>query len=278
MPSIREKVRRKVSRAIRDFEMFTRKDKLLIALSGGKDSVTLLLVMRELNYTIEALYIDLGVPSFSEVSEKVVREICERENIPLHIVRAEQEKQISVQNVTQEYPSKECNICGTLKRQLFNRFALENRFDVLLVAHNLDDEAAMLFGNNRNWDFSYLRKSLPVLHGKPGFVKRAKPLCYVREEETKLYTRDLSLPVVSDSCPFSTGKSRRKYDEILEFSDERFTGFTETYYRSFLGNAALLQSLPEEQVTLQPCEECGELSATKLCRLCAVKQGLWRKS
>lgn len=256
--------------------MFSRDERLLLALSGGKDSATLLLALKQLEYNFDALFVNLGIDNFSDASEKTVREICERENIKLHVVYAKQEKQLEIGALPEKYFGKECNVCGTLKRQLFNNFSLEHGYDVLLVAHNMDDEASMLFSNNRKWDYNYLRKSFPVMPAKNGFVKRAKPLCLVRESETKAFAEEQELNIVEKTCPFSSETSRRKYEQIFAHAETLLPGFLEQYYINFLHNFSSLAFLPEEEVTLNECEQCGEFTPARLCRLCAVKEGSWR--
>ena len=70
-----------------------------------------------------------------------------------------------------------CSACGLSKRHLFNQAALDGGYDVVATGHNLDDEAAVLFGNILRWDAEYLGRQLPVLPAGDGFVARSSRWC-----------------------------------------------------------------------------------------------------
>jgi tRNA(Ile)-lysidine synthase TilS/MesJ len=276
-PRLYLKVKSKINGAINDFSMFNRSDRIAVALSGGKDSVTLLLILKELNYNVEAFFIDLGIKNFTPKSLAYVNYICDEFNIKFNVLKASDFAGFTVDETTGTYPGMQCGICGTVKRQMFNRFAAENGFDVLAVGHNMDDEAQMLLANNIKWDMDYLKKSFPVLDAKPGFVKRVKPLCYLREPDIKKFIKETGIEVLHCQCPHSAHGSRKKYSKILFFAASLFPGFIESYYLNFLKNHQKLKHVPTTEPVLSSCKSCGELSSSDLCRLCAIKQNLWRK-
>lgn len=270
----------KVNKAVKDFSMFHREERLLLALSGGKDSVALLFFLKKLNFKVEALHIDLGIENFSKESWAVCRQVCDHLDVPLHYVSSAQEKSLAVDNIPVMYQGNECAICGSLKRQLFNAFALENHFDVLLVAHNMDDEAVMLFANNKNWDFSYLKKSYPLVAAQKGFVRRAKPLVYCREKELQIVGEEIfsahNFKKITSSCTYAKAGSRLRYTKIFDSIAKEYPNFLTEYYKNFLKNYSVIENIVQDNIVLQPCEQCGELTVASLCRICAVKQKKWR--
>ena len=272
-----KKIYRKINRAIQDFSMFDRKDKIAVALSGGKDSVTLLLALRDLNFQVEAFHIKLGIDKFSGKSLAYAEYIEQEYGVKVHTVSAKEMTGFGVDEISPSYRGKECAICGTIKRRIFNRFALDHGFDVLAIGHNMDDEVAMLFGNNIRWDIPYLQKSLPVLEARQGYIKRVKPLCYLREHEIKAYVKESGIEVLHCQCPYSAKTSRKKYNKIMKYSSELFPGFVENYYHRFLAEHQNLGAAPEASAPkLTPCPDCGELTSSGRCRLCMIKQGLWK--
>lgn len=268
-----QKIIRRVNNAIKDFAMFSRNDRVLLAVSGGKDSLVLALVLRHLNYNFEVLHIDLHIQGYSREACDKVSNFCEFHEIPFTIISSFDAVGLEVGKLNTA--NKTCAVCGSIKRQIFNSFASEKGLNVIAVAHNLDDEAAMLFANNRLWHFDYLKKSLPVLQAKQGFVKRVKPLCYVRESELKEFSEQAGIDVVKTTCPFSRYGSRLKYNHILAHAENEFSGFAYDYYLSFIRQFRLVESIEAEQLELQPCKECGELTTSGYCRLCRVKKGEW---
>lgn len=271
-----QKIKRKVNRAIADFSLFNRQERLLLALSGGKDSLALLWLLQNLNFRVEALHVHLGIKDFSYASLRVCQRHCRLANVPLHVVDAFEEKGLHVPSIPTQYEGKQCNICGTLKRQIFNAFALRNGFDVLLVAHNMDDEAAMLFANNKKWNYAYLKKSYPRLDAREGFVARAKPLVYCRENELRELAREQNYAAVEFACPHSEKGSRRHYNEIFSVISQKYPYYIEEYYKDFLKSYSQLAAINDEKIVLRPCAQCGELTSAVLCRLCSVKQKSWR--
>lgn len=273
----RKKIYRKINRAIHDFSMFERKDKIAVALSGGKDSVTLLLALKDLGYQVEAFHVKLGIDNFSPKSLAYAEYIEQEYSIKVHTVSTKNYGGFGIDEISPLYRGQECAICGTLKRRIFNRFALDHGFDVLAVGHNMDDEVAMLFGNNIRWELSYLQKSLPVLESREGYIKRVKPLCYLREAEIKAYIKRCDIEVLHCQCPYSAKGSRKKYNKIMKYSSELFPEFVENYYRRFLAQSENLKKIPAGPAPeLKPCPECGELSSSQKCRLCRIKEGLWQ--
>ena len=167
-------------RAIETYEMVTPGDRILVAVSGGKDSLALWDVLLRLGYQADGLYIDLGIEagSYSLESRRCAETFAASHAAHLQIYEAEAELGASIPQaarLTRRGRDKPCSVCGLSKRHIMNRAALEGGYDVLVTGHNLDDEAATLFGNTLNWQVGYLQRQGPVLAGRPGLVRKAKP-------------------------------------------------------------------------------------------------------
>lgn len=271
-----EKLRIKINQALHRYPMISSKDKILLALSGGKDSIFLAYMLKKMGFDFEALFVDLEIGDYSKASQRISAEFCRQRNIPLHVVRARDRVHFSIEEKESLYPGQACSLCGSVKRKIFNEFALEKSFTVLLVAHNMDDEALFLFANNRRWDWSYLRKSLPVQEAKTGFVKRAKPLCFCREEEILLFMQDLSLEYWGGFCPYTRRHGLNRNQEILKAAESIDKDFIVQYYKNFLRNSSNFQFLPSEKVELKNCEVCGALTNGNICRVCRIAKGEWQ--
>jgi tRNA(Ile)-lysidine synthase TilS/MesJ len=135
-----------IEKFIKKYSMFTLHDRILVAVSGGKDSLALWDVLIRLGYQADGLYIGLGIEGETGYSEQ--------SNYGLSI------PEMSERTLRGKKP---CSVCGLTKRHVMNRVARDGGYNVLATGHNLDDEAAVLFGNTLQWLSGYLVRQGPVL-------------------------------------------------------------------------------------------------------------------
>src|SRR3989442_11273312 len=157
--------------------MFTTADRVLVAASGGKDSLSLLDILRKLGYQADAFYVDLGIGEYSRQSKAKVERYTSEHGIPLHVHELKEDEGAGINDLADLVHRPTCSVCGMLKRYHFNRTAVEKGYHVLATGHNLDDEAARLLGNVLHWQGEDLEKQGPTLPGSGGGVaKKGKPL------------------------------------------------------------------------------------------------------
>ena len=132
-----------------------------------------------------------------------------------------------------------CSACGLSKRHLFDRVALEGGVDVVATGHNLDDEAAVLFGNVLRWQTEYLARQLPVLPAGNGFPRKVKPLVRLSERETAAYCVVSGIDYQVEECPMAAGNRHLGYKEALNTIEERSPGTKHDFYFGFLDRAGL---------------------------------------
>ena len=106
-----------------------------------------------------------------------------------------------------------CSACGLSKRHLFDAAARDGGYDVVATGHNLDDEAAVLFGNTLRWDVDYLARQLPVLPGAAAFPKKVKPLVRLTERETAAWCIMRGIDYQVEECPMAAGNRHLGYKE-----------------------------------------------------------------
>ncbi len=275
--NIEKRIKNKVNQAIKKYNMFTRKEKVLVAVSGGKDSLSLIVVLKELNFNIECLFIDLGFKKFSQLSLSKIEKITTHYKIPLHIVKAKELVGVTIPQAVVKYPQNACAVCGSIKRKIYNSFAKEGGFHILVTGHHLDDEAANLLADNLRWDWGYMKKAQPLLNEKYGFIKRGKPFCFVREKESRAYALLKNIDFIHETCPYEKNASRRKYEKILSKMDEVFPNMVEQYYKNYLKKYHSFKVFPEEMLILNPCQICGDLTTHHTCRVCLIKQKKWKR-
>jgi uncharacterized protein (TIGR00269 family) len=267
---------RYLERTIKAFRMFSRKEKILVAVSGGKDSLTLWQALTSLGYEADGVFIYLGIEenSFSLLSRRAAEAMAERLGRPLHVIDMPRELGFSVPDLKKK-TRKYCSMCGTVKRQYLNQIAKRLGYPVLVTGHNLDDEASSLLGNLLNWNLKYLARKYPVLPAEHGFVRKAKPLCRHSVREIRLYAEIRKLPYLSESCPLSGEATRPFYAEVLDELEEKAPGTKLRFYLDYLRKAYPLFAEHKEEFMdreLTTCERCGEPAVSSPCLLCRLKE------
>lgn len=265
-----------VERFIEKYRMFTRSEKVLVAVSGGKDSLGLWDILHRLSYRTEGLYIGLGIEqNYSDESRRLSEQFAAARGLTLHIVDVQEKfgatiPELSV--ISNRGHGKPCSVCGLNKRYIMNRAALEGGFDALATGHNLDDEVAVLMQNTLNWAGGYLARQAPVLPAQDGLVRKVKPLCRIYEREMTAYCLLRGIEYIYDECPHAEGSSTIYYKEILNKMEGDRPGAKLQFYLSFLqARESGLFANVEQQVELHPCERCGQpTSAPGDCAWCRM--------
>src|SRR6185436_17816360 len=176
-----EWVPEQTERFIKKYDMFTHDEKILVAVSGGKDSLALWDILVRLGYQADGLYIGLGIDGgigYSSEAHRLSQEFADQRNLKLHVLDVEQQygQPIPVMaQISHRGHGKPCAVCGLAKRHVMNRIARDLGYDVLATGHNLDDEAAVLFGNALTWSGDYLLRQGPVLPASDGLARKVKP-------------------------------------------------------------------------------------------------------
>jgi len=143
-------------RFIDKYKMFTREEKVLVAVSGGKDSLSLWDILQRLGVQADGLYICLGIDdqrapigeglSYSSESQRLTEKFAAERSLKLHIVDVQKEYGATIPQFalkSHRGRGKPCSVCGLVKRHVMNRIARDFGYDVLATGHNLDDEAAV---------------------------------------------------------------------------------------------------------------------------------------
>jgi tRNA-5-methyluridine54 2-sulfurtransferase len=266
-----------VKRSIKSHQMFRPADRILVAVSGGKDSLALWDVLLDLGYDATGLYLGLGIGEYSDRSGQVTKGFAEERGARLVEVDLSTVYGFDIPTAGRKGSRSTCAVCGLSKRYVFNRVALEGGFDVVATGHNLDDEAATLLGNTLRWDTAYIARQSPVLPAHDGMVKKVKPLYRLSELETAAYSFLRGIDYVVEECPLVAGNTQLRYKEAMNSIEQRSPGTKAQFFLGYLDKAAhLFRS--EDGAQLQACEECGQPTTGRFCAFCRARaQILGRK-
>ena len=264
--------RDQVAKAIGDHDMIAPGQRVLVAVSGGKDSLALWDLLVTLGYEAEGMTIGLGIGDYSEASTAAAVAFAEPRGLPLRRIdlRADYGYDIpTAAAVTRRVP---CSSCGMSKRHLIDAAALDGGFDVVATGHNLDDEAAVLLGNVLHWQTEYLGRQVPVLPARDGFPRKVKPLVRLSERETAAYCVLRGIDYIVEECPMAAGNRHLRYKEALNSIEAGSPGTKHAFYFEFLAKAAghFQPEAAEAQGGLTACARCGAPTTGDVCAFCRL--------
>jgi uncharacterized protein (TIGR00269 family) len=267
--------REQVRKAIDQYEMLKPGERVLVAISGGKDSLAAWDLLRTLGYQADGLYLGLGIGEYSDRSGQYARAFAERIGGRLHEIDLSDDYGFSVPEGARVAHRSPCGACGLSKRHLFNSAAIEGGYAVVATGHNLDDEAAVLLGNVLHWETEYLARQFPVLPAAPGFARKIKPLVRLGERETAAYCVLQGIDYIIEECPMAEGNRHLGFKEVLNSLEERSPGTKAAFLTGFLERAHERFDDAEqhqERDDLQPCSRCGSPTPGELCAFCRLQE------
>ena len=263
-----------VGKALEAFHMVEPGDTVLAAVSGGKDSLALWDLLIRLGYKVDGLYLGLGIGDYSDESGRYAKDFARSRD--LHLIEVDLRTEFGFDIPTGAAAARRvpCSACGLSKRHLFNRCALEGGYDAIATGHNLDDEAAVLFGNVLRWDLSYLGRQYPVLPGGNGFVRKIKPLIRLSERETAAYCVLQGIDYIVEECPMAAGNKHLGYKASLNDIEVTSPGTKAAFYFGYLDKIAPLvgTTAESERGDLHPCPSCGSPTVAGVCAFCRLTE------
>lgn len=266
-------IEQKVKQTLEKMKL-SKKDRILVALSGGKDSTATAYLLKKFGYNIEGFHINLSMGDYSKKCLDAVKELCKQLGIKLHLYNIKDEMggsmcyiRTSIQT-THGKGLKNCAICGVIKKWIMNKEARKLKVDKIATGHNLDDEAQTFLMN--------ILKGSPQLSANSGaitrneknkkFITRIKPLFYVAENDIREYAKKMKLPVVFEHCPCALDSYRI---QVRQFTNSLTTKEKENVMKNFDRLSDKLQKLKTDE-SLNYCEICGEPSRNKICKMCEL--------
>ncbi len=201
-----------VRRCADDYQMIAPHDKIAVGISGGKDSLTLLVLLAALRayypqpYDLTAITIDMGLPGmdFSPVAA-----LCERLSVPYQIVKTE------IASVIFDYRKEKnpCSMCAKMRRGALNQALLEQGFSKVALGHHYDD-AVETFLMSLLYE-GRLSCFEPVTYLDRTGVTQIRPMLYLTEGMIKNFAAREQLPVVHNNCPADKHTKREEIKQLI---------------------------------------------------------------
>lgn len=265
--------RQQVERAIESFDMLAEGERALVAVSGGKDSLAVWDLLRELGYEADGLYVGLGIGDYSDRSGQYARSFAANRNLKLIEVDLRTEHGYDVPTAAAVTKRVPCSACGLSKRHIFDRAAVDGGYNALVTGHNLDDEAAVLYGNVLRWQTGYLGRQRPVLPATDGFPRKIKPLVKLTERESAAYCVLRGIDYLVEECPMAVGNKHLLYKNALNEMELQSPGSKAEFYFGFLARAVDRFVDPgTDRESLGRCERCGSPAEADVCAFCRLAE------
>ena len=202
-----------VRRAVDDYRMIQAGDRVAVGVSGGKDSMVLLLALDCLRkyypepFELEAVTIELG---FEGMDFTPVRELCEELSIPYTCVKTDI-KEIVFDVRKEDNP---CSLCAKMRRGALNNVLHERNLNKLALGHHFDDAVetymmSLLFEGR-------ISCFQPVTFLDRSGVTQIRPLIYAGEQKITNLARELNVPIVENPCPEDKGSKRYEIKHLLK--------------------------------------------------------------
>lgn len=252
-----------MSDTIRKYKLLKKKDKVLVGVSGGKDSLTALHLLHKFGYNPEALAIDEGIAGYRAATLEDAKKFCRERAIKLRVVSYEQEYGKKLDDIMKERKKNACSPCGAFRRHSLNKYS--QGYDKLATGHNADDEAQTVLINLFKAQTQFMERQGPITTKKKGFVQRVKPLYFMKEKEVMTYSYLNGIKTTFAECPYSKDAYRIKVRDLLNEYAEKNPGTKENLVKTQLWLKAKMKT---EKKEMKYCSKCGAPSAGEVCKSC----------
>lgn len=249
-------------------------ERVMVAVSGGKDSMTLWYLLKKFNFNVIPVHLNLHYGEFSKESLDAIKRFEDKLESKVIVYNID-DFGIEMEKLFKNNPKRpKCAICGMIKRYLLNKIALDLKVDSIATGHNLDDGASMIFKAILNWDFETLQRNFPITPPyKDKLVKRVKPLYRLSDDEIRTYADLMGIIYTKAVCPYKVGPvTLSKSKDALNYINKEYRGIKRTFYYGFLRNRDLFKvSNPD----LKECKICGMITTdpSGICSFCKLTRG-----
>jgi uncharacterized protein (TIGR00269 family) len=271
----------KTRATIAKYDMFRFDDRIAVAVSGGKDSVSLLHVLAKIERRypkaeLVAVTVDEGIKGYRDEALRIAAENCKRLDVEHVIVSFRTLFGKTFDQMSRRMNQKgdanltPCAYCGVLRRKALNISARKIKADKLATAHTLDDETQTILLNIFHGDVLRMAKEKPVTDKvHPKLVQRIKPFCEIPEKESALYAYVKGIKFQSTPCPYASEALRNDARAILNDLEEKHPGMKFSIFKSIERIRPALQKEANAE-GLNECTECGEPTTESVCRTCQM--------
>ncbi|MEX1053776.1 MAG: TIGR00269 family protein [Nitrosopumilaceae archaeon] len=261
----------KTARAISKYSMIKNGDLVGVAISGGKDSLSLLHVLKKMseshNFKLRAITVDEGIPGYRDEALEIVKDFCEKLDVE-HMVYAYKDLfDVTLQEsleLRESEKTSSCSICGTFRRRAIDFGAKDLGVDVIATGHNLDDILQTFIINVLSGDTNKIGWMDPATSSSK--TRRIKPFCEVYENEITFYAFTNEIPFQAEQCPHMNEGIRTEIREFLNSLESKHSGVKNSMHRSVMRLSNIVKDTNYKQRRI--CSKCGSECTGEICSVC----------
>lgn len=275
-------IEEKTARTMSKFSMLNYNDRLAVAVSGGKDSLSLLYIMKKIfnrhdHSELIAITIDEGIKGYRNEALQIVKDFCSDLKVEVKILSYKDLFETDMDEAMILRPTEKmtsCAVCGTLRRRAIDMAAQSIDADVVATAHNLDDHIQTFFINILAGDVERIGWTYPepVQYGIND-LKKIKPFVEIYEHEIVFYALQREIPFQSEECPYMHESIRTELRQFLNQLEKEHPGIKYNAYNSMIKISKGLKSLPSA-IEANRCSICGKHSTGSVCSVCKTIRAL----
>jgi len=262
---------RKAAKTISKYKMIKNDELVVVGVSGGKDSLVLLSILKKMsethNFRIIAVTIDEGIPGYRDEALEIVKSFCSKLDVEFRTYSYKELYDVTLSEsleLRDEEKTTSCSICGIFRRRALDHAAKELDANVIATGHNLDDSLQTFLINTLSGDSNKIGWMSPGSDSKQ--IRKIKPLAEIYESEIVFYAFTNNLPFQTEPCPHMNEGIRTEIREFLNSIEDQHSGIKNNMYRSIIKISEVMKdsSFKEKRV----CTNCGNQCTGKVCAVC----------
>jgi uncharacterized protein (TIGR00269 family) len=263
---------KKTAKTISKYNMIHEGDVVGVAVSGGKDSLSLLHVLKKMseshNFKIIAITVDEGIPNYRDEALEIVGNFCNNYGVEHRTYAYKELFDLTLEEsleLRENEKTTSCSICGILRRRAIDFGAKDLDVDVIATGHNLDDVLQTFIINLLSGDTNRIGWMEPIISNK---IRKIKPFCEIYENEIVFYAFTNEIPFQSEQCPHMNEGIRTEIREFLNSLENHHNGIKNSMYGSVMRLVPIVKNVNNKQRRV--CQKCGNQCTGVVCSVCAM--------
>ena len=278
-------IEEKAARTMSKHSMIKYGDRVAVGVSGGKDSLSLLYVLKKIfdehdrnNDDLIAVTIDEGIEGYRDESLQIVKDFCAKLGVQGRVLSYKDLFGVSMDEAMVLRPSEKmssCSMCGTFRRRAIDLAAESVDANVIATAHNMDDQLQTFMINLLAGDVERIGWIHPEPVQYAGGMKKVKPFTELYEHEIAFYALQRDIPFQSEECPYMDESIRTDLREFFNGMEKEHPGIKNNAYASMMKVSEKLRATAGPRGD-KKCTVCGRDATGEVCSVCKTAQVLGR--